>query len=974
MTAASPSLPVGTVTFLFTDIEGSTRLWERDAGRMWPALERHNAILGDAIRAHGGVHFKTVGDAFQAAFASPVAAVAACVAAQRALETEPWPETGPVRVRMALHLGEAELSPAGDYLAPSLNRLARLLSAGHGGQVLLSAAVRDVVKDRLPAGVSAISLGGHRLRDLREEEEIWQLVIPGLPATFPPLKSLERHPTNLPRQQTPLIGRDDEVASLRGLLTDEGVHVVTLTGPGGVGKTRLALAAAAAALEAFEDGAFLVALAGVEDAALLLPEIAAVLGVREGGGLTLEESVFTYLNGKRLLLVLDNLEQLRPFEAAAALVARMQTLRVPGTSRAPLRIRSEREWPVHPLPAPAPVEAGEGEAALAALAANPAVALFVDRARAARPAWRLTPANAGDVAEIARRLEGLPLAIELAAARIRVLTPAAILRRLGDALDLLVARGGDLPDRQQTLRATIAWSHDLLSFEVQAAFRRLGVFAGGCTLEAAESVLSAAPDPWVDVLDAMAVLVEQNLVRIEEEPAGDMRFRMLETVRAFALEELETAGETDALRIAHARWADTFARDADKQVLGPDSGEWLERYEREHDNVRAAIAWAIAHDPNELGLRLPESVWRFWDIRGHFAEGRGWLERALAAGRDGPALLRAQALDGLGNIVWKQGDLIAAQRALAESLEIRRSVGGSRALAGTLGNLGVIADLMGEFDRAQALLEEALALGRQGDDPLRVATALNNLGLVAWNRGDLTRAESLLEESAAIKRKAGNLVGLASSLNNLGTLAEARGDHGRAIAYMEETLGYRPPARQPNRHRRFARQPGRDHRAAGGRCPRRRAARGGVGPAARPRRPAQHRLQPGQHGGDGGAGGAPGIGGASLWRGRAAARRARRTAAAIRTRPLRDRSLTRARATDRGRLRRVVGGGTVPLPRRRHRRGAARRPRGRQVGEAGGVVCPIFPESAPRRRPTSSRARPAPACPPTSPGPAARGG
>jgi predicted ATPase/class 3 adenylate cyclase len=691
MIAASESpvtplaLPSGIVTFVFTDIEGSTRLWERDTAAMWTALERHNAILGEAIRAHGGHHFKTIGDAFQAAFIDPIEAVAACVDAQRALDAEPWPETGPVRVRMALHRGPAEPLPGGDYLAPSLNRLSRILSAGFGGQVLLSSAVWETVAARLPDGVTGISLGKHRLRDLLEAEEIWQLVILGLPEKFPPLKSLEGHQTNLPQQPTALIGRDDEIAGLRELLAEQSTRLVTLTGPGGVGKTRLALAAAADSLETFPDGIFLVTLAGVEDATLLLPEIAAVLGVREGGGLTLEQSVLAYLGGRQLLLVLDNLEQLDPFDTAAATIATLldaaPAVRVLATSRVPLRIRAEQEWPVLPLTTPEPGVAVDGEAALATLAATPAVALFVERARAARPAWRLTPANAAEVAEIARRLDGLPLAIELAAVRIRVLTPAEILRRLGGALDLLEARSGDRPDRQQTLRAAIAWSHDLLRFEDQVAFRRLGVFSGGFTLEAAERVLAQTPDPWIDPLDAVSVLVEQSLIRTEEDALGETRYRMLETVRAFALEELARSGEDDAVRAAHARWVDAFARDADEHVLGPDSGDWLSRYEREHDNVRAAIAWAIEHDPLDLGLRVPESVWRFWELRGHYTEARGWLERALASGSESSPKLRALALDGLGNIAWRQGDLLAATQALEESLKFWRTAGERRSIS-----------------------------------------------------------------------------------------------------------------------------------------------------------------------------------------------------------------------------------------------------------------------------------------------------
>jgi predicted ATPase len=693
---------------------------------------------------------------------------------------------------MALHRGPADLSPTGDYFAPGLYRLARLLATGHGGQVLLSATSREAVGSQLPEGVTVVSLGQHRLRDLLEAEEIWQLVIPGLPSTFPPLKSLEGHPTNLPQQTSDLLGREESVATLRELLAQGTTRLITLTGSGGVGKTRLALAVAAEALETFPDGVFLVTLASVEDATLFLPEIAAVLGVREGGGLSLEESVLAYLGGKHLLLVLDNFEQLRPFENASGVVAdlleRAPEMRVLATSRAPLRIRGEQEWPVPPLATPAPIRGAIGAEELVALAANPAVELFVGRARAARTAWRLTVDNAADVAEIARRLEGLPLALELAAARIRVLSPADILRRLASAFDLLEAQTGDRPDRQQTLRAAIAWSYDLLRFEDQAACRRLGVFAGGFTLEAAEAVLGDAPDPWVDALDAVAVLAEQSLLRVEELAESETRYRMLETVRTYSLEELAAAGEEDHLRSLQARWAERFAREADTHVLSADSADWLERYEREHDNFRAALSWAITNDPNELGLRTVEAMWRFWQLRGHYAEGRSWLERALEAGQAGREHLRALVLDGLGNMAWRQGDLDAAAAALTESLEIWRALGDRRNTGGALSNLGTVTELQGDYERALALQEEALAIAREVGEPLRVATALNNLALLVWNSGEIDRAIALLEESIAIKREKGNRVGLVSSLNNLGMLMVEKGDLARALAYLDETL------------------------------------------------------------------------------------------------------------------------------------------------------------------------------------------
>lgn len=782
--------PTSIVTFLFTDIEGSTRLWERDSAAMWRALARHNAILGDAIRANAGHHFKTVGDAYQAAFPDPASAVAACVMAQRALHAEPWPETGPLRVRMALHLGQAEPTPEGDYLAPVLNRLARIMAAGHGGQVLISDAVRQVVAERLPESVTLLAMGRHRLRDLLEAGEIWQLVIADLPSTFPPLKSLEGFPNNLPRQPTPLIGRDDAVVAVRDLLTGEQTRLLTLTGAGGVGKTRLALAAAAESLEVFPGGIFFVALAGVEDAALVLPGIAAVLGVREGGGLTLEESVLAYLSGKRMLLVLDNLEQVRPFDAATAVIAGLlrsvSSLRILATSRAPLRIRAEREWPVLPLPVPPPTRPGAALQPITDLEANPAVALFVDRARAARPAWRMTPANAADVAEIARRLDGLPLAIELAAARIRVLAPADIVKRLGGALDLLEVRAGDRPDRQQTLRAAISWSHDLLSFEYQAAFRRLGVFSGGFTLEAAEAVLAASPDPWIAGLDAVSILVEQSLLRTEDEPAGDTRYRMLETIRAFALEKLAQGREEPAVRGAHATWAERFARDSDKQVLGPDSGEWLDRYEREHDNFRSAIAWSIEHDPADLGMRMPEAVWRFWQIRGYYTEGRSWLLRALES--DAPPRLRALALEGFANLAWKQGDLLVAATAYEEALATWREADDRQRISATASNLGSVVELLGDLARARALQEEAVTLARASDNPIRLATTLNNLAAVVMQLGERELSIALLEESIALNRQNGNIAGLAASLTNLAILMDDVGDLDRAIAYIEETL------------------------------------------------------------------------------------------------------------------------------------------------------------------------------------------
>jgi tetratricopeptide (TPR) repeat protein len=368
------------------------------------------------------------------------------------------------------------------------------------------------------------------------------------------------------------------------------------------------------------------------------------------------------------------------------------------------------------------------------------------------------------------------------------LSPAEILRRLCDALDLLAARTGDRPDRQQTLRAAIAWSFDLLNFANQAAFRRLGVFAGGFTMEAAEKVLAEAPDPWIDVLDAVSILVEHSLLTTSEDAEATTRYGMLEVIRSFALEQLSKAQEKDELFVSLTDWADHFARDADHYVSGVEGGAWLERLESEHDNFRGAMEWAIEHDPNDMGLRLPESLWRFWELRGHFTEGRLWLERAIAAAPEGPPGLRALALDGLGNIAGLQGELRVAEEAHQRSLAIWRELGDRKSVAGALSNLGNIVELQGNIEMAETLQEEALAVAREIGEPLRIALALNNLALVAWNKGDRTRAARLLEESVALKRREGNRAGLATSLNNLGSLLADEGDYDRARVYLEETL------------------------------------------------------------------------------------------------------------------------------------------------------------------------------------------
>src|ERR671921_1271479 len=534
---ASP--PTGTITFLFTDIAGSARLWELDARAMQAALARHDKLLGLAIEERGGYVFKTVGDAFCAAFPTGPDAMETALETQRRLFSSEWEHIGVLRVRMALHTGAAE-ERDGDYFGPPVNRVARLLSAAHGEQVLLSLPTQELVRDQLPAGTSLRDLGEHRLKDLFRPERVFQLSAPELPSEFPPLRTLDVYRNNLPPQPTSLIGREKEVSEVCERLSRPEVKLLTLTGAGGTGKTRLGLQAAAELTQQFEDGVFFVSLAAISDPQLVVGAVAGTLGVKEAGGQPLVESLEYYLDDKHILLVLDNFEQV--LEAAPMITEMLSgapNLKVLATSRIPLRLYGEHEYSVPPLALPDPKRPPPVER----LSHYEAVRLFVERAQAAKADFSVTNENAPAVAEICYRLDGLPLAIELAAARIKLLTPQAMLGRLGNRLQVLTGGPRDLPARQQTLRATIDWSYNLLEEGEQRLFRRLSVFAGGRTLEAIEAVCDAEDDLPVDPLDGVSSRLDKSLVRQEEGPEGEPRFVMLETIHEYAREKLQQSGE-----------------------------------------------------------------------------------------------------------------------------------------------------------------------------------------------------------------------------------------------------------------------------------------------------------------------------------------------------------------------------------------------------------------------------------------------
>ena len=794
-------LPTGTVTFVFTDIEGSTRLLQALGDRFVGVLERHAEIIRDAVATHGGVEVSTEGDAFFAAFASAPDAVRAVVDTMRALAVERWPDGHDVQIRVGVHTGEGRLG-GDNYVGLDVHRAARIAAAGHGGQVLLSGATRSLIERALP-DVALKDLGSHRLKDFEHAEGLWQATIEGLRSEFPPPRTLEP-PTSLPVALTSFVGRERELEDAMALVTAN--RLVTLTGPGGTGKTRLVGRIAESLRRSYADGAFYVDLAPVTDPALVPATIARVLGVAKETDRPVAQLVADHLAAREVLLVIDNFEHLLAAAGIVAdLLAAAPRLTVVVTSRRPLDLYGEHELPVPPL------------------RREEAVTLFVDRARAVDPAFDMTDANADAVASIVDRLDNLPLAIELAASRVRLLEPAEILRRLDHRLPLLTSGASDLPARQRTIRGAIAWSDDLLAPAERSFFARLGIFVGGFDLDAVEAVCNPMGELGTDTIDGVFALVQHSLV-VRSAIGGGSRFGMLETIREYAIEQLSARGELESMGTRHLRYYRELAELAEPQFTAADQATWLDRFEREHDNVRAALRRAVEQVHLDDGLRLASAAWRFWQQRGYLREGRMLLESLLAAAPGRVDAVQARAYTALGGIAYWLADETATERAYVEAVHIWRALGDRQSEAASLYDLafvpvmrhdddeaerrfaassaaarevgredllaksdrtlGTILAAKGDIDRALELQEAANAFFSAAGDPVQLAWGLGEMGLVLRRVGRVDEAADRYRQALRLHAEGGSVPGIGGQLNVLAQVESVRGRHREAMRLL----------------------------------------------------------------------------------------------------------------------------------------------------------------------------------------------
>ena len=780
------SMPSGTVSLLFTDIDGSTRLLEQLGDAYATLLSDHHRLISEAIATHGGSHVDAAGDGLFVSFPTARAALLACIDAQRAIGGHQWPDGADVRVRMGLHTGEP-MSAASGYVGIDVHRAARICAAGHGGQVLVSEAARALIGSALPDGVSFRDLGEHRLKDLAAPVRLYQVLAPGLATEFPSLRSLDTLPNNLPHQLSSFVGRLQEIDDAEARLGT--TSMLTLTGPGGVGKTRLALEVGAHMVDAFPDGVWFVELGTLDEGSLIGDTIASALRLKQANPGAIHTLVAA-LAERHMLLILDNCEHLLDpvVEVADALLRRCPDLRIIATSREALGMAGESLMPVPSMSLPEPGGPGSSEA-FERLAACDAVGLFLDRGRSVMPGFALTEENADAIAQICLRLDGIPLAIELAAARVRSLPPHQIATRLDHRFRLLTGGSRTALPRHRTLRAAMDWSFDMLPEAERVLLPRLSAFAGSFSLEAAEAVVSGGPVGRDEMIDLLSRLVDKSLL-VPEEGSTEARYRLLETIRDYAQERLVEAGDASEVYARHRDWFVALVEQARPGFFaGAEHAPWLARLSDDHDNLRAALRWSD-EDPDGASaeLSLASGLWRFWEIRGHLAEGSAWLERALARTGGEISPRRANGLTGAGVLATQRGDLAAASAALEASLLLQRELGNPLAVAAACNNVANAAIEQGNFARARELYREGIELTRAAGDQQGVGFSLLNLADLAARQNDDVEADELYAESIQTFEALGDQWGVAQATSRLALVSRRRGDFAAARARYNDAM------------------------------------------------------------------------------------------------------------------------------------------------------------------------------------------